>query len=316
MEVWSDSQTAWVPCHVKEAVLKPCTMEGYSIPAGAVKVGLARGREKWVMAESMEATLRRPGSAAAAGGGGYSSSRPPPAPAPGSPGCGPTCKNGCGRPVQPGLTRGMNFFDTCCKRCAQSGGAGEHDDNCGGAASTGTVSDVSSGPDPREWLEGLLRSEANLAKNSDGIFAALARDGFLGRTALKEAIGLILQPLGVILQADDDTVRRIIARDTAIVQNADGSIDARSFRLVYRQMVSWHLKAWFPKTLPCKTRSFVRRNNAPVASVYEFGDLLGEGSFGKVFRVKHKVSGEQRVCKMIALQRGRLRAWPCSITRT
>ena len=118
-------------------------------------------------------------------------------------------------------------------------------------------------------------------------------------------MGYILQPLGLDLQADDATARQIIAGDDAIIANSDGSIDQRSFRRVCRHWVSSQLKAWFPTTLPCKTRSFVRRNNAPVRSVYEFGKLLGEGSFGKVYRVTHKVSGEQRVCKMIARQKGK-----------
>lgn len=42
------------------------------------------------------------------------------------------CKFSCGKPVQPGLTRKGNPFDTCCRTCALNKGIGCHDGTCGG----------------------------------------------------------------------------------------------------------------------------------------------------------------------------------------
>ena len=71
------------------------------------------------------------------------------------------CKMGCGLPVQPGLTRGMKAFDTCCKQCAQ--GKGGHDANCGGASSSPMRKETLE--DPQKWLKQLLSSPAMLEKH-------------------------------------------------------------------------------------------------------------------------------------------------------
>jgi serine/threonine protein kinase len=50
----------------------------------------------------------------------------------------------------------------------------------------------------------------------------------------------------------------------------------------------------------------VRKNPLPLEQVYKFGTLLGEGSFGKVYSVTHRVSGEARVCKKIPKVKGEM----------
>mmetsp|Transcript_107166 Transcript_107166/g.185684 ORF Transcript_107166/g.185684 Transcript_107166/m.185684 type:complete len:403 (-) Transcript_107166:14-1222(-) len=47
------------------------------------------------------------------------------------------CKFSCGKPVQPGLTRRGNPFDTCCRTCALNKGIGCHDGTCGGKKPAG-----------------------------------------------------------------------------------------------------------------------------------------------------------------------------------
>ena len=42
------------------------------------------------------------------------------------------CKWNCGCQVQPGFTRNLNAYDTCCKKCSQTKGQGGHDANCPG----------------------------------------------------------------------------------------------------------------------------------------------------------------------------------------
>merc|ERR1719218_10720 len=106
------------------------------------------------MPDQVERTVRRTGAASA----GYSASAAPAAPTPasGAPAtmlteaCTPAddgmamastysgldmCKWQCGRHVQPGLTKGMNKFDTCCRKCGmrkQYGPHSDHDANCQG----------------------------------------------------------------------------------------------------------------------------------------------------------------------------------------
>eukprot|EP00928_Gymnodinium_smaydae_P046375 TRINITY_DN30893_c0_g1_i1.p1 TRINITY_DN30893_c0_g1~~TRINITY_DN30893_c0_g1_i1.p1 ORF type:complete len:678 (-),score=155.07 TRINITY_DN30893_c0_g1_i1:59-2092(-) len=117
------------------------------------------------------------------------------------------CKHGCGRPVQLGLTRMLQEYDTCCRSCALNPGAGIHDANCGGQA--------------------LCSPEALAAIQSNG-------------------------------------------------------------------------PAKRPRRLEVNVSQFVFRNEQPLDDVYELGAKLGEGSFGKVYRVEHRISGQQRVCKTIS----------------
>jgi len=112
---------------------------------------------------------------------------------------------------------------------------------------------------------------------------------------------LVMQPLGINLMADDRMNLELMKK----FGPRSGVIDQSAFRAICRHVLEGRQKAWFPTTLPSKTHSFVRRNPAPVESVYEFGKLLGEGSFGKVYSVTHKVSGEHRVCKKIEKQKGK-----------
>merc|ERR1719191_2114111 len=47
------------------------------------------------------------------------------------------------------------------------------------------------------------------------------------------------------------------------------------------------------------TSAFVKQNRRRLEDVYEVGAKLGQGSFGTVYAVVHKISREKRVCKKI-----------------
>ncbi|CAE8638271.1 unnamed protein product, partial [Polarella glacialis] len=160
VEVWSNGQQAWNLGLVLEAPVVDCVIDGYAIPTGALKVQSPAGT-KWILPDQIATSVRRPLSGVPAAPSSPRTSRPSvvggatsAATAAGR------CKQpGCGRPVQPGLTRGMKSFDTCCKRCVTSGGSGEHDANCGGAAPSGAAARKSSVlPDPRESADNLVTS--------------------------------------------------------------------------------------------------------------------------------------------------------------
>ncbi|CAJ1454026.1 unnamed protein product, partial [Effrenium voratum] len=113
------------------------------------------------------------------------------------------CKNACGRPVQPGLTRGMKAFDTCCKKCAQ--GKGGHDANCGG--SSGSLLRRDTGlEDPRVWLQEILGSEEALAKYAGKVMAGVGAAGSMTAEQAKEAGRWIDRPVGLASGIDRDIV--------------------------------------------------------------------------------------------------------------
>ncbi|CAK9001267.1 unnamed protein product [Durusdinium trenchii] len=300
VEVWSNSQKAWsTDGVVLEAPDRDCVIDGYAIPAGAVKVTSSAGT-KWILPDQVPDVLRKAQGA-----------EPDPRPAPGA-GAGPSatradsrpgmCKMSCGRPVQPGLTRGMKAFDTCCKKCAQ--GKGGHDENCGGtSSSSAALMRKDTGlEDPRSWLKQLLSSEEILKKHVSKVMASSGAGDAVTAEKAKQAVSRhLLEPLGTTLQVDDKAAARWVSE-----YGTSGVMDLTAFTKLARALIQDRLQIWFPEKLPAQIHNFVRKNpSSKVESVYDVGKLLGEGSFGKVYNVQHRVSGESRVCKKIAKLKGR-----------
>mmetsp|Transcript_27579 Transcript_27579/g.87202 ORF Transcript_27579/g.87202 Transcript_27579/m.87202 type:complete len:574 (+) Transcript_27579:1-1722(+) len=119
------------------------------------------------------------------------------------------------------------------------------------------------------------------------------------KTAIEE---FLLQPIGVPLDCSDAMVAQLIMKYDP---DTKGVLDLPGLEKVSRLILEDRQQAWFPKKLPAKAMTFVRKNPAPAANVYTFGDKLGEGSFGIVHSVTHRISGEKRVCKKIAKMKGR-----------
>lgn len=301
VEVWSNSQKVWIPDGVVlEVAQENCIMEGYSIPAGAIKVSYGGVNSKWILPPAVADSVRRPAGAAAAAAAAPAAPAAvcTPLPAQRSP-----CKFGCGRPVQPGMTRGMKPFDTCCKKCAKSGGGGEHDDNCGGARPD-TLGTPRGGQDPKRWLQEVLSSEEKVRAYTQEVLVAAAEGGFsLTPEQVRKAVeDLLMKPIGVNLECKDSMLDGIMKKyDPA----NKGHLDLLAFEQVVRLLLEDRNEAWFPQKLPAKAMTFVRKNPAPAESVYTFGDKLGEGSFGIVHSVTHRISGEKRVCKKIAKLKGK-----------
>eukprot|EP00929_Paragymnodinium_shiwhaense_P013769 TRINITY_DN12161_c0_g1_i1.p1 TRINITY_DN12161_c0_g1~~TRINITY_DN12161_c0_g1_i1.p1 ORF type:complete len:739 (+),score=180.56 TRINITY_DN12161_c0_g1_i1:95-2311(+) len=301
--VYSSSQQAWVDAIVEQAVDRDCEMEGYSIPAGSIKVMFAAGK-KWIMPHMIAQTVKRkaaPAAPAAApaggGGGGYAAATG-------------ICRiAGCGLPVQPGLTRNMKTFDTCCKMCAMSSGKGGHDDNCGGATRmTKRISQidaktVDSIVDPVQWIDRLLGDNTSYSLHASQVFRQAAAGGdHLSADQLAQALGVILlSPVGIKVQVAPKSLSHLLQ---TFDSSRTGSLNFDDFAKLCRHcLLDWR-KRWFPPKLPVRTSIFVRQNVHSLGSVYEMREKLGEGSFGEVFKVSHRVSGETRVCKKISRLKG------------
>ena len=301
VEVWSNSLKSWISdAVVLEAPDRDCVIDGYAIPAGAVKVTSSAGT-KWILPDQVPSALRK------VQGGDVPPSEPHLPPLPGAkpaeaakqkPGM---CKMGCGRPVQPGLTRGMKAFDTCCKKCAQ--GKGGHDANCGGSTAKPLARSITTEiEDPQTWLLDLLSSADSFNKYSSKIVATVSGDaGTLSAAQAQDAVSKhLLRPIGTTLP-----VEMRAAEDWVSRHGKDGVLDVPAFTKLAHQILQDRVRTWFPEKLVAKTHSFVRQNPARVEAVYEVGKLLGEGSFGKVYTVQHRISGESRVCKKIAKLKGK-----------
>ena len=298
VEVWSNSQKTWVSdAVVLEAPDRDCVIDGYAIPAGAVKVTSSAGT-KWILPDQVPSSLRK-----VQGGEAPAEPALPAAKAVATPAAkAGMCKMGCNRPVQPGLTRGMKAFDTCCKKCAQ--GKGGHDANCGGSSAKPLARSGTTGvEDPQKWLLDLLSSAEGFNRYAGKIVAAVAGDSsMLTAAQAQEAVSKhLLQPIGTTLPVDIRAAEEWVSKF-----GKDGAMDAPAFTKLVHQILQDRVQVWFPEKLVAKTHSFVRQNPARVEAVYEIGKLLGEGSFGKVYTVQHRISGEARVCKKIAKLKGKV----------
>jgi len=126
---------------------------------------------------------------------------------------------------------------------------------------------------------------------------ALAGGDRLSKSQVNNGLQMLFEPFGVSLVINDTKL------DQMYRQYGEG--DARGIGLddflrMCRSVLQDHHKLWFPETLLVTTTTFVKQNDRPLEEIYKMGEKLGEGSFGIVYKVEHRISGEQRVCKKIA----------------
>ncbi|CAK9098317.1 unnamed protein product [Durusdinium trenchii] len=289
VEVWSNSRNKWLPAVVHGVYLQATTTEGFDVPPGSVKV-LSEAGVKWVLADSVAVVLRKVALEES-----FPSKEAKGAPGPSA----RLCKNNCGRAVQPGLTRGLKPYDTCCKRCAQSPGSNEHDENCGGRHPdrSPSVPSLDLQQSLRSELEAMLKEPAALEEIVKGAFARSGKPiERLSWEELREPLEALLQPFGVHLGVKDRFLEHLCQTHG---QDEDGLMDRKGILVLCKTVLQDRYRSWFPEILPVSTANFVKQNRRPLEELYTMGKKLGEGSFGTVYEVDHKLSGERRVCKKI-----------------
>jgi calcium-dependent protein kinase len=255
-------------------------MDGYKLPGGSIHVSYGEAADlstKWVTPNHFALKVRPVAQ----------------------------CKCGCGRDVAVGLARSLNKYDTCCKRCAKSGGTGGHDDTCGqivdGRKAT-AVDAAASLADVRRWLEGVVESSASASKFADEIFDSICPDksAYLTEDELLAVWQGMFAKLGIRTKEGVQRVEQRVYEGGVDPKQVDKS----AFQKLCETTLKQQLLLKFPECLPTNASCFVKRNLRPVRKVYDFGKKLGEGSFGTVYSVTHKVSGQVRVCKRIAKDKG------------
>ncbi|CAK0862489.1 unnamed protein product, partial [Prorocentrum cordatum] len=297
VEVWSESQQTWIPgAKIVHAPPRDCEIDSYQVTAGTVKVEY-EGRSKWLPPDEVSRQVRRPLAALAA-----APAPPPPEPPPPRGGdvplggAGPSgagrCKFGCGRSVQPGLTRGMKQYDTCCRRCAQNRGGGDHDPNCEGASPTaGTLEACTAAVDAHEWLKNLVESEEALQKRCEEVFREHAGEAeLMDLDQFKLASSDLCRPVGETLDKYAKRLHEWAKYSPRSLRHPlmGAGIGVTSFKAMCRTILLDLYAHYFPRVLPFKTSELVRKNTHELTELYDMGDLLGQGSFGVVSMVTHK----------------------------
>lgn len=68
--IYSNSAKAWVNGRIEEVFAQPCVADGYSVPAGCIKVVMEDGGVKYVMPDQVDSTLRHAPGGHSSGSGG------------------------------------------------------------------------------------------------------------------------------------------------------------------------------------------------------------------------------------------------------
>jgi len=301
VEVYSNSQKNWLPGTVQDVLAADGDVEGYRFDKGSIKVHSAAG-SKWIPQAQIAAVVRAAAKSKTDSPSGYGG---PMLRGVSGASCGTStiglCRHGCGRAVQPGLTRGAKKYDTCCKACSQNPGKGVHDPNCGGgdgAAGGGepVVSLSFTGPSPRQWLADLLKTEAKLKSHVDQVYQQAGGGSQLNLAQMQKAVNeILLEPIHTKLNFTEASLQSVAGSST---------VDQKGFLKVCRLVIDDRQKQYFPEKISSNTSHFVCKQPGKSKEVYEFHKKLGEGSYGTVFAVTHKVSGENRVCKSISTNAG------------
>eukprot|EP00931_Biecheleriopsis_adriatica_P114956 TRINITY_DN90820_c0_g1_i1.p1 TRINITY_DN90820_c0_g1~~TRINITY_DN90820_c0_g1_i1.p1 ORF type:complete len:757 (-),score=158.99 TRINITY_DN90820_c0_g1_i1:41-2065(-) len=215
----------------------------------------------------------------------------------------------CPRPVQPGLTRGMKPYDTCCRACGMSEGKeGRHDANCGGSsASSGPVVKSYTGPNPKTWLLDLVQHEDQLAAFVSSVFTKHfggAPEGLVAGQVKELVEQHLFEPIGMTeFRLEDKQISKWIEEYSG--QKGATRLQSANAQRLCRELLQDRFTNWFPDKHGVTASQFVAPNTRRVDTQYDFGRKLGEGSFGKVFSVTHKLTGEARVCKTIEKLKGK-----------
>eukprot|EP00397_Hematodinium_sp_SG-2012_P005857 GEMP01005881.1.p1 GENE.GEMP01005881.1~~GEMP01005881.1.p1 ORF type:complete len:747 (+),score=79.74 GEMP01005881.1:20-2260(+) len=314
IEIWSNSNHKYAPGTILEIAHPGSAImdRGHPVPIGSLKVEYRGGPNnyacKWVLPQDVDRMIRHNkaeegGKGGKKGGGSTGSSgaaRPQTAPS-GPAGDGlKLCKMNCGRYVQPGLTRMLNSYDSCCKKCAK--GRGQHDANCSGGAIAEAKVKIR-GQEGQSWtgkeLQRLLNQPDSLkekTKYAIQTFGNGERDAEIRKENFK-AFFEWLTYKSCSKPIDDGKMASLFSK----YASGDGQgINMSNCG----KLISAHLQATFnvlysQKKLNLRRAMFVRKNPKPVTSIYLYGKKLGEGSFGTVYLVDHLVTKEKRVCKEI-----------------
>ena len=239
VEVWSNGRGKWLPAVVHGVYIQATTTEGFDVPPGSVKV-LSEAGVKWVLADSVATVLRK-----------VTEVSGPSVEAKGAPS--PTaklCKNGCGRVVQPGLTRGLKPYDTCCKRCAQKPGCNEHDENCGGRQPHRfpSLPSVDLQRSLRNELEAMLKDPSVLEETVKGAFSRAGKTlDRLGWGELRSPIEALLEPFGVHLGVKEHFFEHLCQMHG---QEEDRSINRKGILALSKTVLQDRYRSWFPEILP------------------------------------------------------------------
>lgn len=145
------------------------------------------------------------------------------------------------------------------------------------------------------WLDELLRDSGKLAAHASAIFGeAGGRDSLPFHNGVGIAVEqLLMRPIQKRLRINSKAFATWKAKF-----DLEGRISLSNFTKLCFSVVRERCDFWFPKPL-ITTKDFVRENKEYIWQVYERKGLMGEGAFGKVYEVLHKVSRERRVCKVI-----------------
>lgn len=207
------------------------------------------------------------------------------------------CKWGCGRKVQPGLTKTMKKYDTCCKRCAVTHGKGGHEKSCGSNSANRRRTTTHVNLSVKAWVQLMQQEGTELDQHVERIFK-LGCNGneFVEPDIVQELLREKLFALLQIQLASPSSHQAPILPEALQLTEPVNFDQLKKLCLAQIRAAEAH---WFPPCLTAKTWSMVRENHQSLADVYEVGRKLGEGNFGVTYIATHRVSGEERICKQI-----------------
>jgi len=305
IEIWSNSNQKWAPGTILDHVdgHQEVMDRGHPVPIGSLKVEYKGGPNsyacKWVLPGDVMRMVRYPKTGDAHLG--EKRGNHPNSYVSGSGDGKMRCKMECGRYVQPGLTRNLNQYETCCKKCASSHGNGQHDANCQGAFIDGTTGVGRSAPmQGPGWgikeIQKILDDPRELQAKSKEAIEKFGNGGNdIKRENCKEFFNWLEFKAGS-KRMEDENIAEVFTQfaddKTALTQQATEKLIHTTLRKTYDSLYG-------PKKLNLERSMFVRQNDQVVKNVYMFGKKIGEGSFGKVYLVEHQMTKERRVCKGI-----------------
>jgi len=319
VEIWSNSTKKWARGEIVKYVgeSEHHVVDGKVIPPISIKVEYKRGlgdyASKWVFAADFMQTVRYPEAnnvvkmAASPDIQGTKDNDPQKQ---------KKCKMDCGRHVQPGMTRNLNEYETCCKKCAKTHGDGNHDANCQGSFIDGLALNRCRIPDygPSWSIDEMvlitqsdhMRKIELVDEEKHKLLAQKTREAIEKFGCGQDHIPRDNYDNFLTWLQYKSSCRQLGADQSAeIFTRNEGINDYLSFhavgRIIFQLIAETYDVLYDEKKLNLKRSMFIRENSDNVKNAYKFGPAVGSGMFGTVYPVEHRVIQEKRVCKVIDL---------------
>jgi serine/threonine protein kinase len=205
------------------------------------------------------------------------------------------CKHSCGHPLPVYVNRRLVLAEVCCNLCSETKGV-QHDSACNERSNTQRPERGANLKPPSIRCVNEPVSDADMRRDVIRLMASLPEmDSGMNSITAINVVAVLCKSHGLPV-IDEKRIIIIFSRFSV-----GDTIPANKTKLFFYTILKklYKLIEMEPPAISIPRHFFIIKNTR-VVKQYRFKSVIGQGSFGVVYRVEHKLSGQARVCKSVS----------------